>query len=247
MRSYRARQAIHEKLGRLFKGFVGGVGPTVLPHHVVAALTKRYGIKVEYLKAHRVLKYAQKLVRGSSENGYEELPSYLYMIRRANPGTFIKLEVDEEDKFKFMFIAFGACIHGFPFMRKVVVVDGCIQRNLHRVMPDDKELAIISDRHRAIGKAIAKVYPLSSRGICTFHLHKNIVEKFKGLDTFKLVKKAATAYRLADFNALFRQIQACNPGPYNYLQKADLRMWSRVHFSGDRSEFKKPSNWMFKR
>ncbi|XP_024012295.1 protein FAR1-RELATED SEQUENCE 6-like [Eutrema salsugineum] len=277
MRSSRARQATPEILGRLYKDFVGGVGNTVTPNHVSDALTKRYGIKVEYWKAYRVLKYARELVTGSSEDSYEDLPSYLYMIRRANPGTLIKLEVDSEDKFKFMFLAFSASIQGFPFMRKVVVVDGTFLTGkykgtlliattqdgnfnifpiafgivdtendeswewffaqLHRVIPDDEGLAIISDRHRSIGKAITKIYPLASRGICTYHLHKNILVKYKGGEAFRLVKKAATTYRLSDFNVLMAQIQGCNRGLYDYLQKADVQMWSRVHFPGQRYNF----------
>ncbi|XP_024014435.1 uncharacterized protein LOC112088397 [Eutrema salsugineum] len=277
VRSQRTRHATHEVLGHLYKDFVGGVGPKVLPNHVAEALTKRYSIKVDYWKAHRALKYARELVSGTSESGYEDLPSYLYMIRRANPGTLIKLEVDEEDRFKFMFLSFGASIQGFPFMRKVVVVDGTFLHGkykgtlllattqdgnfnifpvafavvdtendeswewfftqLHRVIPDDEGLAIISDRHKSIGNAIGKVYPLASRGICTYHLHKNIMVKFRGAETFKLVKKAATAYRLLEFNALFAQIQEANPALHAYLVKADICMWSRVHFQGDRYNF----------
>ncbi|XP_024013356.1 uncharacterized protein LOC112087716 [Eutrema salsugineum] len=277
VRSQRTHHATHEVLGRLYKDFVGGVGPKVLPNHVAEALTKRYSIKVDYWKAHQALKYARELVSGMSESGYEDLPSYLYMIRRANPGTLIKLEVDEEDRFKFMFLSFGASIQGFPFMRKVVVVDGTFLHGkykgtlllattqdgnfnifpvafavvdtendeswewfftqLHRVIPDDEGLAIICDRHKSIGNAIGKVYPLASRGICTYHLHKNIMVKFRGAETFKLVKKAATAYRLLEFNALFAQIQEANPALHAYLVKADICMWSRVHFQGDRYNF----------
>ncbi|XP_024010368.1 uncharacterized protein LOC112085387 [Eutrema salsugineum] len=108
---------------------------------------------------------------------------------------------------------------------------------LHRVIPDDEGLAMILDRHRSIGKAIKKIYPLASRGICTYHLHKNILVKYKGGEAFRLVKKAATTYRLSDFNVLMAQIQECNRGLYNYLQKADVRMWSRVHFPRERYNF----------
>lgn len=45
-RSARSRQATHEILGVLYKDFVGGVGPSVLPMHVAQALNKRFQIKV---------------------------------------------------------------------------------------------------------------------------------------------------------------------------------------------------------
>lgn len=45
-RSARARQATYHILGRLYKDFVGGVGPRVLPSHVADGLNRRYGIRV---------------------------------------------------------------------------------------------------------------------------------------------------------------------------------------------------------
>lgn len=216
-------------------------------------------------------------MRGTSENGYEDLPSYLYLIRKANPGTLTRLAIDEEDRFKFVFIAFGASIHGFQFMRKVVVVDGTFLkgpylgtlllattqdgnfnifplayavvdtendvswewffRQLSCVIPDDESLSIISDRHKSIGKAIGRVYPRATRGVCTYHLHKNILLKFRGSETYGLVKKAASAYRLVDFNVYFNQIKDTNPDLHSYLVRADVRLWSRVHFPGDRYNF----------
>ncbi|CAA7032691.1 unnamed protein product [Microthlaspi erraticum] len=276
-RSARARQATYKILGCLYKDFVGGVGQRVLPSHVADGLNRRYGLRVDYWKAHRSLRFARQLVSGSFESGYQDLPTYLYMIRRANPGTLTKLEVDDADRFKYLFIAFSASIHGFRFMRKVVVVDGTFLQGkyrgtlliattqdgnfnifpiafgivdtendeswewfftqLHRVIPDDEELAVISDRHGSISRAIAIVYPLASRGVCTYHFRKNVMLKFRGKESYKLVKKAAAAYRLVDFNLIFAQIQALDPELHNYLVNADVRWWTRVHFPGNTYNF----------
>ncbi|XP_024009607.1 uncharacterized protein LOC112084604 [Eutrema salsugineum] len=62
------------------------------------------------------------------------------------------------------------------------------EKQLHRVIPDDEGLAIISDRHRSIRNAIGK-------------------------------------------------IQEANPALHAYLVKADICMWSRVHFQGYRYNF----------
>lgn len=102
------------------------------------------------------------------------------------------------------------------------------------IIPDDKALAIISDRHKSIGKAIQKIYPLAARGICTYHLYKNILVRYKGRSHFRLVKKAANCYRMDDFQATFDEIATLNPDLHGYLQRADVRMWARVHFPGER-------------
>ena len=229
---------------------------------------------MDYWKSHRTLIVARDLVMGSAESGYEELPTYLHMIKMSNPGTLTRLEVDTNNRFKYLFLAFGASIAGFPYMRKVVVVDGTFLqgkykgtlliatsqdgnfqifpiafavvdtendeswtwffRQLSRMIPDDEGLALISDRHQSIGKAIAVVYPLASRGICTYHLYKNILLRYKGRDLFGLVKKAANSFRLTDFQATFETIKELNPDLHAYLERADVRKWARAHFKGDR-------------
>ena len=51
------------------------------------------------------------------------LPSYCYMLEKINPGTVSRIEVDEESRFKYLFLAFGAAIKGFQYMRKVIGID----------------------------------------------------------------------------------------------------------------------------
>lgn len=174
----------------------------------------------------------------------------------------------------YVFLAFGTSVNGFPFMRKVVVVDGMFLNGKYKgtlltalaqdgnfqifpiafavvdtenhdswhwffsqlklLIPDDEGLAIISDRHNSIGKAIRNVYPLVARGICTYHLYKNILGRYKGKDVFRLVKKAARCFRMSDFTAIFEEIEAVNPALHGYLQRADVRLWTRVYFLGER-------------
>ncbi|XP_013617663.1 PREDICTED: uncharacterized protein LOC106324199 [Brassica oleracea var. oleracea] len=229
---------------------------------------------MDYWKSHRTLKFAREIDEGTPECGFESLPSYLYMIRRADPSTVTRLQIDELGRFMYVFLAFGASVNGFPFMRKVVVVDGTFLNGKYKgtlltslaqdgnfqifpiafavvdtenddswhlfftqlklLIPDDEGLAIISDMHNSIGKAIRNVYMLASRGICTYHLYKNILGRYKGKDVFRLVKKAARYFRMSDFTAIFEEIEAINHAFHVYLQRADVRLWTRVHFPGER-------------
>lgn len=229
---------------------------------------------MDYWKSYRTLRHARLLDQGTPERSFEELPSYLYMIRQANPGTVAKLQIDENARFKYVFLSFGASVAGFEFMRKVIVVDGTFLHGSYKgtlltalaqdgnfqifpiafgvvdtendeswrwfftqlkvVIPDDPDLAIISDRHKSIGKAIGEVYPSASRGICTYHLYKNILVKFKRKHMFRLVKNAARCFRLSDFNAAFNEIAEVHPELHGYLQRANVKLWARVHFPGNR-------------
>ncbi|XP_048634962.1 uncharacterized protein LOC125608588 [Brassica napus] len=273
-RSNRSRQATPYILGMLYKNFLGDVGPAVRPTIVGIAITKQFGIKMDYWKSHRTLKFTREIDEGTPECGFESLPSYLYMIRRANPSTVTRLQIDELGRFIYVFLAFGASVNGFPYMRKVVVVDGTFLNGKYKgtlltalaqdgnfqifpiafavvdtenddswhwfftqlklLIPDDEGLAIISDRHNSIGKAIKNVYLLAARGICTYHLYKNILGQYKGKEAFRLVKKAARCFRMSDFTAIFEEIEAIHPALHGYLQRADVRLWTRVHFPGER-------------
>jgi len=102
------------------------------------------------------------------------------------------------------------------------------------LIPDQEGLAIISDRHNSIGKAITNVYPLAARGICTYHLYKNILGRYKGKDVFRLVMKATRCFRMSDFDMIFEEIEALNPDLHGYLERADVRLWTRVYFPGER-------------
>ena len=57
------------------------------------------------------------------------LYSYLYMLEQVNPGTKTGVKLDEANKFKYLFVALGACIKGFAAMRKVIVVDATFLKN----------------------------------------------------------------------------------------------------------------------
>ncbi|XP_013617639.1 PREDICTED: uncharacterized protein LOC106324172 [Brassica oleracea var. oleracea] len=273
-RSNRSRQATPDILGELYKNFLGDVGPAVRLTSVGIAITKQCGVKMDYWKSHQTLKFAREIDEGTPMCGFESLPSYLYMIRRANPSTVTRLHIDELGRFMYVFLAFGASVNGFPFMRKVVAVNGTFLNGKYKgtlltalahdgnfqifpiafavvdtengfswhwfftqlklLIPDDEGLAIISDWHNSIGKAIRNVYPLTARGICTYHLYKNILGRYKGKDVFCLVKKAARCFRMSDFTTIFEEIEVVTSALHGYLQRADVRLWTRVHFPGER-------------
>ncbi|XP_024007216.1 uncharacterized protein LOC112083423 [Eutrema salsugineum] len=84
-----------------------------------------FQLKIDYTTSYRALMYAQECVRGSPEDGYSRLPSYLRLIAEANSGTITALERDSQNRFKYLFLAFRASIAGFQYLRRVIVVDGC--------------------------------------------------------------------------------------------------------------------------
>src|SRR5690606_23596361 len=109
---------------------------------------------------------------------------------------------------------------------------------LRSCVSDQYALSIVSDRAAAIKNACEKVFPWATRGICYYHLQQNIVQKFKGKHLLYLVKGAAYAHTIYDFNRYMDEIRSAKPELATYLEEADVRLWSRVYFEGDRYNIK---------
>ena len=69
-----------------------------------------------------------ELALGSMAGSYALMPAYLGLLQTTNPGSICCLHKEENSDgsmmFKYAFIAFGASIKGYRYMRKVVVIDG---------------------------------------------------------------------------------------------------------------------------
>ena len=60
------------------------------------------------------------------EESFQLLSSYLYRLKLKNPGTIAEFKSDKESRFKYLFMAIGACLAKFHSqMRPIIVVDTC--------------------------------------------------------------------------------------------------------------------------
>ncbi|PHT60062.1 hypothetical protein CQW23_02425 [Capsicum baccatum] len=68
---------------------------------------------------------AKNIVQGTPDHGHVMMPDFSYVFNGLNPRSIDFLMVDEESsRFIYYFMAFGASIHGYVHMRKVVAVNG---------------------------------------------------------------------------------------------------------------------------
>ncbi|XP_048613384.1 uncharacterized protein LOC125587222 [Brassica napus] len=276
--SFPSKAELVSKLKSVAVKYRVGIKDGLTPKHIKDAMRNMFGMKLDYNTSCRALLCAQELVRGTTKDGYENLPSYLRQIEISNPGTVTCLEKDGENRFKNLFLSFGASIAGFTYLRRVIVVDGThlcgkyegvmlvaaaqddnfqifplafaivdaenddswewFFTQLRRCVSDQYDLVIVSDRHGSIKKACEKVFPWARRGICYYHLQQMIVQKFKGNHMLYLVKGAAYAHTLFDFNRYMDEIWNINPNLTTYLENAYILLWSQVHFQGDKYNIK---------
>lgn len=73
---------------------------------------------------------------GSMAGSYDMLLAYLAQMENSNPGTICLLEHVEDPvgggRFKYCFIAYGASVKGYQFMRKFIVIDGTSLKGKYR-------------------------------------------------------------------------------------------------------------------
>ncbi|XP_019256281.1 PREDICTED: uncharacterized protein LOC109234667 [Nicotiana attenuata] len=93
----------------------------VTPSFVENEMKKKFGIDIGYHKAWRAIQKAVACIRGTLEENYQILPSYLHMMVAKNPGIFA-----------YMFFAPAASVAGWSYCRPVIAVDATFLKSKYR-------------------------------------------------------------------------------------------------------------------
>ncbi|CAD5318194.1 unnamed protein product [Arabidopsis thaliana] len=143
---------------------------------------------------------------------------------------------------------------GIKYMRKVVLVDGTAIKHkfkgvlltasmqdanfmLSAIMPDAKNLVIVSDRHASIYGGIRQVYPKVFHGACAVHIERNVRVKFPKKGVSNLVSKASRAFNetdLTDFRAFNTEMWRRNSGCADYLAGIPKEHWTQAYCEAKR-------------
>ncbi|XP_062103123.1 uncharacterized protein LOC133814142 [Humulus lupulus] len=112
-------------IGHVIRRKFEGDNVNYKPRSIVKDMSLSYGVHMSYAKAWRCREHALTYIRGTPESSFQKLPSFLYMIEQKNPGTVTHLQMDNEGRFKYCFMALGVSIMGFKtYIRPVICVDG---------------------------------------------------------------------------------------------------------------------------
>ncbi|XP_024015028.1 uncharacterized protein LOC112088890 [Eutrema salsugineum] len=109
---------------------------------------------------------------------------------------------------------------------------------LKTVIPDDKELVFMSDRHKSIIGAVKEVYPQSQHGYCIWHLSQNVRGKAgigcKDLCAVKF-RECAHKYTESEFLCAYTDFRIWFPKAAEYLDEhVAVDKWARCFFKGDK-------------
>ena len=122
------RHATASVVGGIMRSKYVGTGSGPRPAALRDMMRTDHSVPISYWTAWKSREIAIENWRGNAEESYSTLPSYLQHLAIANPGTTVALETNKGpgsvQRFKYLFLSFGASIKGLSFMRKVIIIDG---------------------------------------------------------------------------------------------------------------------------
>ncbi|XP_062080339.1 uncharacterized protein LOC133785096 [Humulus lupulus] len=151
-----------------------------------------------------------------------------------NLGTITHLEVDEDSKFKYVFLAYGACLKGFRCMRKVIAVDETWLKTKYKGV---MLIATIQDGNfHQYPIAWVVVDSENDASWSWWHMSQNIKARVRVKGVIKLFEETANAYKVSDFNKLYDELKNRYLVAVKYLEESNLTLskWARSHFIGCR-------------
>ncbi|XP_047253618.1 uncharacterized protein LOC124887746 [Capsicum annuum] len=95
----------------------------IIPTFMVDEMRRKYEIIISYNKEWQAIQHAYKVIRGTAEENYNRLPSYLHMKKENNPKMYTNIKRDDENRFQYAFFAYGASIIGWTNYRPIIMID----------------------------------------------------------------------------------------------------------------------------
>ncbi|XP_059310929.1 uncharacterized protein LOC132062365 [Lycium ferocissimum] len=208
-----------------------GHGPT--PKEIKTLVHNEIGCEVSYWKAWKARQKALAIIRGTPEEGYPLLPGYLHILEQTNSGSRTDLKLDEDNNFKYCFLAYGTAIEGFSHMRKVISVDGTFLTGRYGGVLFSS--CAQDDKHVSIKNAVADVYKLAHHEFCMYHITMNLRSGYGDCDILYNFQEAAKAYTLDEFSVYFDAIMESNVEAGWYLEnEIGFEKWARAYIPGNR-------------
>ena len=100
------------------------VNPRYRPIDIKRDVKTRLGIDISKSKAFRAKERALELLHGTHKAAYKQMPKYVADIERNNPNSVATLESTSENRFKRVFICYGASAMGIAHCRPLLGLDG---------------------------------------------------------------------------------------------------------------------------
>nr|GEW71591.1 hypothetical protein [Tanacetum cinerariifolium] len=212
-------------------------------------LQKKYELDVSRMKAFKAKSAAINQVKGDYRQQYSMLMDYCLKLRRANPNTTIKIEVERDSDpelqirvFKRIYLCLGPLKKGFKAGgRDLLGLDGAFIR--HMPLWKKKQLVLglgfwsVWEMILECLGYLTSLLKVIGRRFCLRHIYENMKHKWNDQGYKDPLCRCATATTVSYFDKAMEELKSFNSDAFEWLSKIHAHTWSRSHFSG-----KRPSN-----
>ncbi|KAG7593761.1 Zinc finger SWIM-type [Arabidopsis thaliana x Arabidopsis arenosa] len=249
------KQASTAVIGKLMRTKYIGVGRGPRANELRRMLRQEFSLNVSYWKAWRAREIAMDNAMGSAMGSYALIQPYFKLLLETNPNSLVAMETEKDnsgiERFKYLFFALHACVQGYAYMRKAIVIDGTHLRGryggcLIAASAQDANFQVFPIAFGIVNSEndeawtwfmtkLTEAIPDDPELVFVSDRHSSIYASIRKLSA--LVSCAARAYRLSDFNRLFAEIRAKDGACADYLAGIGFEHWTRSHFVGNRYNF----------
>ncbi|KAM6580868.1 hypothetical protein CsatA_004642 [Cannabis sativa] len=228
------RQANCNVIGELIKTKFTTIKRVHTPNDIIKDMLDDYGVSMSYSKAWRSREKAIELVRGKTDESYQQLQMYLHMLKVANPRTITSLTTNDKDRFKYLYLAYAHSIKGWQHCRPIIVVDGTFMKSSYRgtlfitsTMDASNNIFPLafgvgdSENDEAWEYFFTKLKETYGERKANLHIH--------GDDLTINFVKAAKAYTLVGFKYYMAALDKLDARIRPYLEKVGYCTWARSH------------------
>nr|XP_016492338.1 PREDICTED: protein FAR1-RELATED SEQUENCE 8-like [Nicotiana tabacum] len=214
-------------------------------------MKKKFEIDNSYHKAWRAIQKVVASIRGTSEENYQILPSYLHMMVAKNQGTYTSIKTDAQNRpviavdttflkskyhgVLFVILSKDANNQIFPLCFGVADSENneayiWFFGEIRKSIQVRRELVFLPDRNQSIANGITKVFPEAHHGIYLYHIEKNLKQRHTKATVINLFQSIARSYKHEDLNQLMSQLKSINKKTDKYIMKEPPERWARSWF-----------------
>src|SRR5579859_5103822 len=106
--------------------------PEYRPVDIQADIKRELRIEITYSAALRAKEIAMRIINGTYEEAYRDLPDYCSKIEQTNPGSVAMVSKTPDSRFDRLFLCYGASASGFASCRPILGLDGSHLKNKYK-------------------------------------------------------------------------------------------------------------------
>ncbi|XP_023760142.1 uncharacterized protein LOC111908556 [Lactuca sativa] len=201
--------------------------PKMSVRKLKAKVRKRFNLIASVGQCRNARRYAFKEIEGTLKEQYAKTCSYGEELRRSNPVSTVKMDVDVMPDGTTYFSKFYVCLKGvkdgwIQGCRRVIGLDGCFLKGICRV--ESKETwkwfvdLLLDDIEMGSGNGLTL-----------------ISGQHRGKQFIKLFWYVAASTTQAKFEQYMNEIKKLEPLTYDHLMERDPKTWSKSFFETNRA------------